>query len=52
MKKCLCDENGQISVLETLIDDSEFILIKFNSGNTEPEQIQVLNELNTLLLNL
>ena len=52
MKKRLCDENGRILILETLIDDSEFILINLYNANTESEQIQTFNELNTLLSNL
>ena len=49
VKKRLCDENGRILILETLIDDSEFILINLYNSNTESEQIQTFNELNTLL---
>ena len=49
VKKCLYDENGWILILETLTDDSEFILINFYNANTESEQIQTLNELNMLL---
>ena len=30
VKKHLCDENGQKLILETLIDDSEFILTNFS----------------------
>ena len=52
MKKRLRDENGRILILETLIDDSEFILINFYNANTDSEQIQTFNELNTLLSNL
>ena len=52
MKKYQCDENGQILILETLVDDSEFILINLYSANTETEQIQRFDELNTLLSNL
>ena len=52
VKKRLCDENGRILILETLIDDSEFILINLYNANTESEQIQTFNELNTLLSNL
>ena len=36
-------------ILETLIDDSEFILINLYNANTGCEQIQTFNELNTLL---
>ena len=39
-------------ILETLIDDSESILINLYNANTESEQIQTFNELNTLLSNL
>ena len=28
VKKCLCDENDRILILETLFDDSEFILLQ------------------------
>ena len=52
VKKRLCDENGRILILETSIDDSEFILINLYNANTESEQIQTFNELNTLLSNL
>ena len=52
VKKRLCDGNGRILILETLIDDSEFILINLYNANTESEQIQTFNELNTLLSNL
>ena len=51
VKKRLCDENGQILILETLIDDSDFILINLYNANTESEKIKTLNELNTLLSN-
>ena len=44
MKKPLFDENGWFSILETLIDDSEFILINLYSANTKNEQIQTFNE--------
>ena len=47
-----CDENGQILILETLIDDSQFIFITFYNTNTESEQFQTCNELNMLLSNL
>ena len=52
VKKHLCDKNGRILILETLTDDSEFILINFYNVNTVSEQIQTLNEQNTLLSNL
>ena len=32
-------------ILETLIDDSEFLLINFFNANTESEQVQTFNEL-------
>ena len=52
VKKHQCYENGRILISETLIDDSEFILINFYNANTESEQIQTFNELNMLLSNL
>ena len=52
MKKRLCDENGRILILETLIDESEFILINLYNANKESEQTQIFNKLNTLLSNL
>ena len=52
MTKCLCDENGRILISETLIDDSEFILINLYNANAESEQIQTFNELNSFLSNL
>ena len=45
VKKHLCDENGRILILETLI---EFILINLYNANTVGEQIKMFNELNTL----
>ena len=52
VKKRLCDENGRILILETSIDDSEFILINLYNANTESERIQKFNKLYTLLSNL
>ena len=39
-------------ILETLIDDSEFILVNLYNANTESEQINPFIELNTLLSNV
>ena len=36
-KKHLCDDNGRILILKTLIDDSVFILIKYYNANIESE---------------
>ena len=44
VKKSLCDESGQILILEKLIN--------FCNANTESEYIQAFNELNMLLSNL
>ena len=52
VKKRLCDENGRILILKTLIYNSEFILINFCNANTKSEQNQTFNELNMLLSNL
>ena len=54
VKKHVCNENGRILILETLIDDSEFILVNFYNAYTESEQIQIqtFNEPNMLLSNL
>ena len=49
VKKHLCDENGRILILETLI---EFILINLYNANTVGEQIKIFNELNTMQQNL
>ena len=38
-------------ILETLTNDSKFIFINLYNANTESEQIQTFNELNTLLSN-
>ena len=51
VKKRLCDENIRILILQTLIDDSEFILINLYNASTESEQIQTFNVLNTLVSN-
>ena len=48
----MCDENGRILILETLIDESQFILINLHNPNTESEQIQIFYELTMSLSNL
>ena len=52
VNKRLCDENGRILILETLIDNSEFILVNLFNANPKSEQIKPFIELNTLLLNV
>ena len=51
VKKKVGDKEGRILILETSIDDCEYILINFYNANTESEQLKTFIVLNDLLLN-
>ena len=51
VKKKLSNKKGRDLVLETRIDDFDFLLINICNANTEKEQTSVLNELTTILSN-
>ena len=50
-KKKLSDKKRRVLVLDTRIDDSDFLLINIYNANTEKEQVSVLDELTTILSN-
>ena len=43
------DDAGRILILDVSIDDTDYILVNIYNGNTETEQIKVLNNLHLLL---
>ena len=43
------DDHGRILIVDANIDDQNFVLINFDSANTESEQINTICELNQLL---
>ena len=49
VKKKLSDKKRRVLVLDTRIDDSDFLLINIYNANTEKEQVSVLDELTTIL---
>ena len=49
VKKKLSDKKRRVLVLDTRIDDSDFLLINIYNANTEKEQVSVLNELTAIL---
>ena len=51
-QKTLTDKYGRILILDTEIDDSEYILINSYNLNTESEQPNIFEELLPLLNNL
>ena len=51
VKKKLSDKKRRVLVLDTRIDDSDFLLINIYNANTEKEQVSVLDELTTILSN-
>ena len=46
------DDAGRILILDFTNDDTNYILINIYNGNTETEQIKVLNNLHLLLVSL
>ena len=48
-KKKLIDNNGRILVLDVIIDGTEYLLINLYNGNTEPEQLNILESLSKIL---
>ena len=45
----LRDNSGRISVLDVTIDGTEYLLINLYNGNTEPEQLKILESLSKVL---
>ena len=43
------DDAGRILILDTSIDDIDYILVNIYNANTETEKIKVLNDLHLLL---
>ena len=48
--KGISDNSGFILVLQVQIDDEIYLLVNLYNPNTEPEQLQSLHELETILL--
>ena len=48
--KEISDNSGFILVLQVQIDDEIYLLVNLYNPNTEPEQLQSLHELETILL--
>ena len=48
--KEISDNNGSILVLQVKIDDEIYLLVNLYNSNTEPEQLETLHELETILL--
>ena len=51
-KKKLSDNSGRILVLDITIDGMEYLLINLYNGNTEPEQLKILENLSKVLKDL
>ena len=49
VKKKTSDNHGSILIKEAFIDDTEYVLIKFYSANTENDQLTTFSELTNLL---
>ena len=49
VKKKLSDGSGRILVLNATIDGTEYLLINLYNGNTEPEQLKILESLSKVL---
>ena len=49
VKKKLSDNNGRILVLDVTINGTEYLLIKLYNGNTESEQLNILESLSKIL---
>ena len=47
--KEISDKSGRILVLKTKIDDGIYLLVNLYNSNTEPEQLETLYELETIL---
>ena len=49
VKKKLSDNNGRILVFDDTNDVTEHLLINLYNGNTEPEQLNILESLSKIL---
>ena len=45
----MSDNSGRILVLDVTIDGTEYLLINLYNGNTEPEQLKILESLSKVL---
>ena len=50
ISKEISDNSGRILVLQVKIDDEIYLLVNLCNSNTEREQLETLNELETILL--
>ena len=48
--KEISDNSGRTLVLQVKIDDEIYLLVNLYNSNTEPEQLETLHELETILL--
>ena len=48
--KEISDNSGRILVIQVKIDDEIYLLVNLYNSNTEPEQLETLHELETILL--
>ena len=49
VKKKLSDNSGGMLVLDVIIDGTEYLLINLHKGNTELEQLNILESLSKVL---
>ena len=49
VKKKLSDNSGRILALDVTINGTEYLLINLYNGNTEPEQLNILESLSKIL---
>ena len=49
VKKKLSDNSGRILVLDLAINGTEYLLINLYNGNTEPEQLNILESVSKIL---
>ena len=50
VKKKLSGNNSRILVLEVAIDGTDYLLINLYNGNTEPEQLKILESLSNVFI--
>ena len=52
IKNKLCDKEGRILILSISIDNQDLVLVNFYNSNLESEQLNKIQELNTMLTDL
>ena len=52
IKNKLCDKEGRILILSISIDNQDLVLVNFYNSNLESEQLNEIQELNTMLTDL